>query len=217
MVELYVVKNEDDEPLPSLGHNGPPPDVLPPCNARPSETDAELRAHLDELMAVAQARAGRMKWGARLDRATLYPLATAIETAKRLAPSEETAARSRRRLTLKHLREELEGERDWNVHVASVVDDPELAASALAKFDAQMALFPVFENAPRCSTFPFIAREVIRAVDAMNSCGAAPPISAGWGGDGIVVALVACALRLAGSHKSDEAVRSALAVHFKGK
>ena len=98
MIELVV---NDDSPM--LGHNsGPPldtPEILPPSDARPSESDAKywsaVNDHIDELMAVAEARAGTKKWGSSFQRTSLLGIAGDIEIARKLPKSEERELRKR--------------------------------------------------------------------------------------------------------------------------
>lgn len=233
----------EDEQLPALGDNGGPPldalAILPPSDKRPSAAEAQIVAHIDGITAVARVHAGTKPWGARLDQAALYPIAVAIETAievaKRQKPRGETALDKKLRLTLKQLRAILKQKHDGRVNDALAMREPEIAADARAVFDMQMSLMPVFDNAPRISMFPFIAREVLRAVDAMNAREVlyavdvdddideiterepVPPIPDSWGASGVVVAVLNEALRQAGLHLSDEAVRSALANDFRDK
>ena len=169
MVELHIVPDseadENGEPLASLGHNGPPPDVLPPSDARPSEAQAEycaaIKGHVDELMAVALARAGTKKtkkWGASFHRMLLLGIACDIEIARRLPAQEETSHEKDRRQLLERLRKSFTEERDRDVHIATMVGTPELAQDAIARYDYRVSLLEAeFAYPARTTTFRFIA------------------------------------------------------------
>ena len=237
MTLRLVTDDEDGEPhAPLLGHNGPPPDVLPPSDARPSESDAaywaNVNGHIDELRAVA-ASASKQKargawtydkekpWGALIDRVSLLGVACDIEVAnkdaKRLTATNETARERERRLLLQRLRKSFEAERNDDADIAKMIACPELAAISSARYASRVASLSSFDYPNR--TFRFIAGGVLKAVHAINerermnaaNLGRkARKVPTGAGSPGVVVSLVAAALRRAGVHMSDDAIRAEL-------
>ena len=225
MVELHIVPDseadENGEPHASLGHNGPPPDVLPPSDARPSEVQAEycaaINGHINELMAVALARAGTKKWGASFHRTSLLGVACDIEVARKLPAQEETSHEKDRRQWIKDGLKDAREERDKNVHIATMMGDPELARNAIARYDYRVSLLEAeFAYPARTTTFRFIAGGVLRDIARINQR-AAHKIPTGFGASGVIVALVAASLRRVGVQMSDELVRTALEDQFKNK
>ena len=215
MIELVV---NNDSPM--LGHNsGPPldtPEILPPSDARPSEFDAKywsaVNDHIDELMAVAEARAGTKKWGSSFQRTSLLGIAGDIEIARKLPKSEERELEKDRRLWIERGRKILRDERDEDVRISVAMGDPELGDIASARYERRIALLEAeFARPERITTARFLASGVLRDLRRINSRVAdARKIPMGVGADGIVVALVAEAMRRAGIYRSDAAVRSML-------
>ena len=230
---------DDDEPeasSPLLGHNGPPPDdapdILPPSDIRPSESEAAYNAaiasHVAELAAVAQSHAKRKAWSARLDRQSLLGVAIDIEVARQLPKQHETQREAKRRLRLDHMLLDIAEERDWNIALATQMGDEQSAREAVARYEYRVKLLEAeFKYPDRSTTFRYIAAGVLKGVDAMNAQDhryltakgweLAPKIPTGWGANGVVVQLIKAALAKAGEHMSDKGIESKLNDEFRGK